>query len=224
MTSAEMARPARALVAAALVAGAAVLAGCTDWAAYDVDVAAGKVPQLATMRHSVIPDPYGMPRNAPEHSIPVSSPLGAPGHIPQAALDSAAATLTNPVPASPAVLARGKQKYDQNCAACHGPAGAGDGTVVGNGKFPFAPTLVGGTAPGRSDGYLYAVIVAGRNFMPPYGERITESDRWAVVHYVRQLQGGAGAQPAAAAPLVAAPAQPATTPAPAPDTAGGAQP
>jgi hypothetical protein len=44
--------------------------------------------------------------------------------------------------------------------------------------------------------------------MPPYGEKIANLDRWAVVAYVRQLerQGGAGAAPAAA---------PATTPAPA---------
>jgi mono/diheme cytochrome c family protein len=222
-----MTRPVRSLVGAALVAGAAVLAGCTDWAAYDVDVAAGKVPQLATMRKSIVPDPYGMPREAPVGSVPVSSPSGAPAHISQASLDSAAATLTNPLASSAAVLARGKLKYEQNCTACHGPAGAGDGPVVGNGKFPFAPTLVAGTAPARSDGYLYAVIVAGRNFMPPYGERINEADRWAVVHYVRQLQGGAGAQPAVATPLVAAPALPAAaapTPTPAPDTAGGAQP
>src|SRR5262245_31302146 len=31
-----------------------------------------------------------------------------------------AATLVNPVPATPAALTAGKQVYDTNCAACHG--------------------------------------------------------------------------------------------------------
>jgi hypothetical protein len=65
--------------------------------------------------------------------------------------------------------------------------------VVGAGKFPFAPPVNGGTAVARSDGYLYAVVEAGRGLMPPYGERITHLDRWALVEYVRALQRNAGA-------------------------------
>ena len=51
---------------------------------------------------------------------------------------------------------------------------------------------------GRSDGYIYAIVKAGRGLMPSY-RRIPPEDRWAVVHYVRQLQGQGGtAAPAAA--------------------------
>jgi hypothetical protein len=59
-----------------LLAAGVLLAGCTDWAGYDIDVAAGKVPQLATMRRSVIPDPYEMPRLPAEGTVPVAHPLG----------------------------------------------------------------------------------------------------------------------------------------------------
>lgn len=206
--------PARAVLAAVLAT--ASLAGCTDWAGYDLDRAAGEVPHLATMRGSVIPDPYEMVREAPEHAIPSAGGQGdVPTRFSQEQLDSVAATLTNPLRPTAEVLRRGELKYQQNCSVCHGEQGAGDGSVVGTGKFPYAPSLVTGAALTRTDGYLYAVIVAGRNFMPPYGERMSHSDRWATVVYMRQLQGGRAA-PAAPAPL------PTTTPGQAAATSQGA--
>ena len=195
----------RLALAAATVAFA--LPACTDWAGYDLDVASGKVPQLANMRRSVIPDPYAMPRLPAPGTVPSASPMGdLPGHFSSTQLDSVAATLRNPYAggATPAVLARGKVQYDNNCTVCHGPAGAGDGTVVQQargadgkmyGRFPGAPAINNAIAAGRSDGYLYGVVVAGRGLMPPYGARITHLDRWAVVEYVRSLQAHAGQTP-----------------------------
>jgi mono/diheme cytochrome c family protein len=197
--------------AAALCLATLGLAACTDWAMYDVDRAIGNVPQLSVMRVSVVPDPYAMPRGAPEHSIPTQSPLGnVPARFAQTALDSAGAALRNPLPVTPALVAHGQVKFHDNCSVCHGDTGTGNGSVVGAGKFPFAPSLVAPSTQARSDGYLYAVLVAGRNFMPPYGERLTETDRWAIVSYVRQLQGRAmqapGAAPAATAVVSTSPA------------------
>jgi mono/diheme cytochrome c family protein len=40
------------------------------------------------------------------------------------------------------------------------------------------------------------VIDVGRGLMPPYGHRMTHADRWAVVSYLRQLQGTSGPAPA----------------------------
>jgi mono/diheme cytochrome c family protein len=58
------------------------------------------------------------------------------------------------------------------------------------------------------------VIDVGRGLMPPYGHRMTHADRWAVVSYLRQLQGTSGPAPA-----------PQETPAAgAPDTAAAAAP
>src|SRR3954468_2974586 len=95
----------------ALAAAASLLAACTDWAGYDIDVASGKIPQLANMRRSVIPDPYAMPRLPAPGSVPVSSPMGdLPAHFTSLQLDSVAPTLQNPYAggANAAVLARGK--------------------------------------------------------------------------------------------------------------------
>lgn len=188
MTTGSLIR--RPAAAAALALGVMAAPGCTDWAGYDVDVAAGKVPQLATMRRSVIPDPYEMVRLPPEGSVPVASPMGdLPAPFTQLQLDSVGAVLRSPLEPTQQVLERGRLMYAQNCSVCHGPQGAGNGTVVAPTKFPYAPAINGAPTRARSDGYLYGVVAVGRGLMPPYGERLTHADRWAVVHYLRQLQG-----------------------------------
>jgi mono/diheme cytochrome c family protein len=203
------------------------LGACTDWAGYDIDVASGKIPQLANMRRSVIPDPYAMPRLPAPGTVPVVNPMGdAPAHFGSDTIDSVAPTLVNPYAggAPPAVLARGAAVFHSNCFVCHGPAGAGNGPVVAAAKgadgkdyarFPFAPAINGAATAARSDGYIYAVVAAGRGLMPPYGPRIPHADRWAVVEYVRTLQAQAGQAPQRAGAAVAAPAQPAAQPQPA---------
>jgi hypothetical protein len=178
---------------------ALVLPGCTDWAGYDIDMAIGEIGALSTMRTDVIPDRYGMLREPAEGTVPVVHPLGdVPGPYTQAQLDSIAPLLTNPLPSSPVVLQRGALAYERNCAVCHGVEGDGRGSVIDpNRKFPFAsPIGAGSPSAARSDGYLYAVIDVGRGLMPPYGHRITHADRWAIVHYMRQLQGTPGPDPA----------------------------
>jgi mono/diheme cytochrome c family protein len=184
----------------ALAAAVLALPGCTDWAGYDLDVAAGKVPQLATMRTDVIPDRYGMVREPAEGTVPVIHPLGdVPAPYTQAQIDSVAPTLSNPLPASPEVIERGRIQYETSCAVCHGVQGDGRGSVIdAQRKFPYAPPVGAGSPTAtRSDGYIYAVIDVGRGLMPPYGHRMTHLDRWAVVSYLRQMQGTAGPVPVA---------------------------
>ena len=185
MTSANLAR------AAALAAAVLSLPACTDWAGYDLDRASGAVPAFSTMRNDVSPDPYQMPREPVPGTVPSQHPLGdVPATYSQTQLDSIAPLLTNPLQPTAQVLARGKQVYESQCSACHGDLGQGNGPVVdAQNKFPFAPALNAAATQARSDGYIYAVIDVGRNFMPPYGARIPHLDRWAVVSYVRRLQG-----------------------------------
>lgn len=184
MTSAKMAR------AAAALCVLAALPACTDWAGYDLDRASGAVPAFSTMRNDVSPDPYQMVREPVPGTVPALHPLGdVPQRYSQTQLDSIAPLLTNPLQPTPQVLERGRLVYENNCTACHAARGEGNGPVVSPDKFPFAPAINGAATQARSDGYIYAVIDVGRNLMPPYGARITHLDRWAVVTYVRQLQG-----------------------------------
>jgi mono/diheme cytochrome c family protein len=102
------------------------------------------------------------------------------------ALDSMAA-IPNPVPADARSLHNGRMYYQINCAVCHGDAGKGDGPAAATHQI-FPPPLIGPSAEGRSDGYIWAIMRNGRGAMPSYN-RIEELDRWDVVNYVRGLQG-----------------------------------
>ena len=83
-----------------------------------------------------------------------------------------------------------------------GPAGLGGTTGsiaqkdASEARYPpLAPNLTAPLTVGRTDGYLYALIWVGRGLMPAYGPRIPHRERWAIVHYVRQLQAVAAQQP-----------------------------
>lgn len=93
----------------------------------------------------------------------------------------------NPLPVTPALMARGQQRYQINCQPCHGPLGDGMGITRGFGMGVVAnlhdPRIVHFT-----DGELFYVITHGRNLMGPYGPQIVPEDRWAIVAYVRALQ------------------------------------
>jgi mono/diheme cytochrome c family protein len=162
---------------------------------------AASVPIFAFMREAPFFDPYEAPRPAPEHSVPYLTPAGEslpPIEASAAGLEAFAAGPygTNPF-AGEDLGALGQQMYDRHCMVCHGTAGAGDGPIIqrdpAEAKYPLPPpNLSGATTVGRSDGYLYAIIRAGRGLMPAYGPRTTHRERWAIVSYVRQLQAATG--------------------------------
>ncbi|MBV8818350.1 MAG: cytochrome c [Acidobacteriaceae bacterium] len=110
-------------------------------------------------------------------------------------LNAFAATTHNPYAGSTDTLVtrRGHDMFQRYCFVCHGPEGKGNGPILNGpgetGKFPFAPNLTASPTTERSDGYIYAMIRGGRGLMPPYGDKIPEQDRWAIVNYVRTLQG-----------------------------------
>ncbi len=180
-----MPRDVRLIGLAALAVAMVGLGGCTR-----VEEMLSSVPALNFMRVSPALDPYESPRPAPVGSVPYRSPgehWEPPVERTEAALRAWGDTLTNPLPMSEVIIARGHEVYDVYCAVCHGPTGHGDGPVVGPGLFPFALDLTLPDAVQRSDGYLYAITRIGRGLMPAY-QRIPPSDRWAVVNYMRHLQ------------------------------------
>ena len=197
---------------ALVVAGTA---GCTK-----IENTLAKVNFLAFMHQSPSVDPYEMPRPAPVGSVPSNSPHGdapyASGNTQPQLLELASRARSPLQPGDTAALAHGQVLFARHCAVCHGPQGRGDGTILGPGRFPFAPSLVTPVVAGYSDSYIYAVLRQGRGLMPAYGPRMTETERWQVVSYVRTL-GAAGAQ--APAQTTAAPAQTTTA---APATSGTA--
>jgi mono/diheme cytochrome c family protein len=141
-------------------------------------------------------DPWETPsdttpmRGNPQNSVSIygsAAPGYAVGRLPtMGALDSMSG-IANPTAADARSLRNGRMYYQINCAVCHGEAGKGDGPILAA-RAIFPPPLIGPSAEGRSDGYIWGIIRNGRGAMPSYN-RIEELDRWDVVNYVRGLQG-----------------------------------
>lgn len=102
----------------------------------------------------------------------------------------AEAALVNPIAGNfePGVLDQGKAKYDIYCAVCHGPAGAGDSQIGAKFMIPIPP-LTSDKVKAFKDGRIFHIITDGQGLMGSYLSQIRhESDRWAIVNYVRTLQ------------------------------------
>jgi mono/diheme cytochrome c family protein len=95
-------------------------------------------------------------------------------------------------------MQRGQQRFNINCAICHGQSGNGMGAVSNYWPTPIAnlhdPRLTDHAQ--TPNGALYHTITYGKGLMGPYGANLTVQDRWAIVAYIRALQK---AQPAGTA-------------------------
>jgi len=98
-----------------------------------------------------------------------------------------AAKVKNPVTATAGSLTAGKRSYQRLCEKCHGPEGKGDGTAI-TGTQP--PDLTDAKWDfGSTDGELFAAVHDGTSAdMEGYKERMTDTEIWNVVNYVRSLK------------------------------------
>jgi mono/diheme cytochrome c family protein len=97
--------------------------------------------------------------------------------------------LINPLPATAEVLAAGKKYFDTYCIVCHGPGGSGDGYIIP--KFTAPPSLYSDKLLKWPDGRIYHTITLGQGLMSSYATQLLPEQRWAAIHYVRQLQKAA---------------------------------
>lgn len=96
----------------------------------------------------------------------------------------------NPLPATAEVLARGKEHYAVDCAACHGSDGRA-ATRLARGLHPKPPDLTAAATQALQDGEIFWIIQNGVRLsgMPGFGDDSTERDQeaWEIVHFVRRL-------------------------------------
>ncbi len=190
---------------AVVVVCSLALVGCSveDWrSAPGPDDLVALVPWFATMHDYVAVPPLkswchdnrATCRQPVEGTVPVTGgdPIISPVMLAPTPANSRALDrrFPNPIPTTAESIERGRDRYDINCALCHGDVGAGDGPI----NVPMSgiiPSLISDRARGYSDGYLYAMIVAGRGLMKQYRQRVRGDDRWHIVNYLRVLQGNA---------------------------------
>src|SRR5262249_53892604 len=92
----------------------------------------------------------------------------------------------NPVTVNVSSLAAGHKIYLQRCAGCPGKTGKGDGPDAADlGIHPAK--LSDAAVQGQTDGALFWKITVGKKPMPNYRTRLSPTDRWNVINYLRTL-------------------------------------
>ncbi|HCN05761.1 MAG TPA: hypothetical protein DIS79_09080 [Bacteroidetes bacterium] len=116
-------------------------------------------------------------------------PLG-PGDI-----DAAEGLNRNPgVPKTEFVLARGQNRFNVFCSPCHNYDAHGESRVAVRGQWAGIPDLTRDETKALSNARIYHIISAGQNLMPSYADKISTTDRWAIIYYLRSLQGVEGTE------------------------------
>jgi mono/diheme cytochrome c family protein len=92
-----------------------------------------------------------------------------------------------PVPVTPQLLERGRQRFNITCAMCHGAIATGNGITKSYGLATVV-TLQDDRIRKMADGEIFNTITNGKNTMMAYGPSIMVADRWAIIAYLRALQ------------------------------------
>jgi mono/diheme cytochrome c family protein len=102
-----------------------------------------------------------------------------------------ASTLQSPVSSSAQTREQARKLYDVNCSACHGKTANGQSEVASRfsaaGAIP-PPDFRSPRVTGRTDGQLYWLVTNGIGNMPPFGDLLTDEQRWMVVQFIRNPQ------------------------------------
>ena len=100
-----------------------------------------------------------------------------------------AAKLKNPVPSAPESIMAGETIYQRRCRGCHGRDGSG-GPPKEAGDAPAANLTDDKWDHGSTDGEIFWVIKHGVSpalVMEPWEDRLSDTDIWNVVNYLRTL-------------------------------------
>jgi hypothetical protein len=86
------------------------------------------------------------------------------------------------------MISLGETIYQENCAACHGNTGQGDGALASGLSTPPTDFTNQAFMALISDGELFDAITFGLPpEMPAFDEKFSQDERWALSAYLRQL-------------------------------------
>jgi len=132
------------------------------------------------------------------YEMPKAQPVGAPESRPVAGFSVGTDYIDTgkmgnnwgtgiPVPVTPQLLRRGRERFSITCAMCHGATAAGTGITKQYGLNTVV-TLQDDRIRKMADGEIFNTITNGKNTMMAYGPNIMVADRWAIIAYLRALQ------------------------------------
>jgi mono/diheme cytochrome c family protein len=103
-------------------------------------------------------------------------------------------------------VSAGAALFQANCAACHGADGRGGGPDAGTTQVPPA-NLQSGHLDSHSDGDVFYWITNGLpGGMPAWGTKLSTTDRWNLVNFLRSIDGHGPTPGPTAAASASAPA------------------
>ena len=96
-------------------------------------------------------------------------------------------SMANPVAKGDASTKAGKALYDKTCASCHGKTGLGDG-VKARALKTFPGDFSKAEFQGQTDGDQFYKTKTGRGEMPKYEGKLSDTDIWNIVNYMRSFK------------------------------------
>lgn len=94
-----------------------------------------------------------------------------------------------PMAVTPELLTRGRDRYGIYCTPCHGERGDGN-SMLKQRSGVAAANLLDERIRSMPDGQVFDTVTHGVGLMSGYRYPVSAHDRWAIIAYVRQLQGG----------------------------------
>jgi mono/diheme cytochrome c family protein len=96
--------------------------------------------------------------------------------------------LSNPLLNDQAAAPAGKKIYESMCVICHGDKGKGNG-AAGVSLTPRPANFLAITVRHETDGNIFWKLSEGNPPMAAYKGLLSETQRWQLVNYIRQLEG-----------------------------------
>lgn len=91
----------------------------------------------------------------------------------------------NPMEPTPDSIAKGQAIFKKNCQMCHGEKGMGDGPA-GQRLNPRPRNFTDKSKMQKmTDEEMFKDITKGEGPMPAFEHKLSETDRWHVINYVR---------------------------------------
>lgn len=96
---------------------------------------------------------------------------------------------TNPLKSDASTIAEGKKLYSSQCHLCHGKDGDGKGELAKDMKLNLRDYHDPAALKNMTDGELFYILSKGKGDMPDEGDRLSVTQRWQLITYIRSLAG-----------------------------------
>ncbi len=95
----------------------------------------------------------------------------------------------SPLKSDASTIAEGKKLFSSQCYLCHGKDGDGKGELVADMKLKLHDYHDAAALKDKTDGELFYILSKGKGQMPGEGDRLSETQRWQLIAYIRSLAG-----------------------------------